>query len=135
MARILVVDDNVAMAEANAGLITRRRPNDEVITAYSPEDALAIIKENPVDLVISDYKMPKMNGVALASAIQAGGPRIPVIMRSNTEAEVIKADPLWQDGLIVAIFDKFARDPFCDAVNGVLGTKLTNNLELPSRSL
>ena len=57
---VLCVDDEPNIVEALERLLRRKY---SVITATSGEDALKLLKEHEVDLIISDQKMPKMSGV------------------------------------------------------------------------
>jgi len=79
-ARILVVDDEahivqvVALKFRNAGL--------EVETAGDGDEALALVRRTPFDLVVTDLQMPTMSGIELARAMAADPTlaRIPVLM-------------------------------------------------------
>jgi len=58
--KILLVDDE----EDNLSLSYRTlRLEFDIIKTTSTADALAILKENPVDIIISDHKMPTLDGV------------------------------------------------------------------------
>jgi DNA-binding response OmpR family regulator len=67
LATILCIDD-----EENQ-LVLRKlmleRAGYRVLTAESPAEAIALFGSNTVDLVIVDYYMPGMNGLALAREI------------------------------------------------------------------
>ena len=79
-ARILVVDDEahivqvVALKFRNAGL--------EVETASDGDEALALVRRTPFDLVVTDLQMPTMSGIELARAMAADATlaRIPVLL-------------------------------------------------------
>ena len=79
-ARILVVDDEahivqvVALKFRNAGL--------EVETAGDGDEALALVRRTPFDLVVTDLQMPTMSGIELARAMAADAAlaRVPVLM-------------------------------------------------------
>lgn len=74
---ILVVDDDLnilAVLEARLSSI-----DYQVLTASGGEDALEILKTHPVDLVITDVKMPGMGGMDLFSAVQSTRPGLPVM--------------------------------------------------------
>ncbi len=58
--RVLLVDDEVRVTH-NLRALFRRLPL-EVFTAASAEDALALLAEQPVDVVVSDERMPGMPG-------------------------------------------------------------------------
>jgi len=79
--RILLVDDN------RMGLIARKTVLAEngydVTTTDHPERALALIEEQRFSLVVTDYKMPKMNGTQLIACMRGIGYRAPVILISG----------------------------------------------------
>ena len=80
-AHILIVDDN------NLGLVARRTVLQEigysVQTCSCPEDALALCTKSKFDVVITDYKMPRMNGVQFIQELRKGCPCTPVILISG----------------------------------------------------
>jgi CheY-like chemotaxis protein len=53
-----------------------------VLTAASGRDALAVLAQHPVDLVLSDHLMPGLTGAELARQIKAQKPELPVILIS-----------------------------------------------------
>jgi len=78
MGTVLVVDDEQAMREFLAVLLEKEGHN--VMTASDGEQALRMVGEQPVDLVISDVRMPKVHGIALLTGIRAQHPHLPVIL-------------------------------------------------------
>jgi two-component system response regulator PilR (NtrC family) len=68
-ARILVVDDERSMRELLA--IVMRREGHEVLTAEDGKTAIATLEREPIDLLISDIKMPDMSGVEVLRAAKA----------------------------------------------------------------
>ena len=60
---ILIVDDEEMVLTSLRSFLTLETDYD-ILTFSSPEKALAETKNGPVDLVISDYLMPGMNGIA-----------------------------------------------------------------------
>jgi len=82
--RVLVVDDEFASLEVLALLL--KGAGYQVVTASNGEEALERLGESHVDLVITDYKMPMMDGGELCERMLAD-PRyaaIPVIFTSAT---------------------------------------------------
>jgi CheY-like chemotaxis protein len=53
-----------------------------VLTAPSGQQALALLAEHPVDLVLSDHLMPGLTGAELARQIKTQKPELPVILIS-----------------------------------------------------
>ena len=76
-----------------------------VLTAPSGARGLQLLQRNPVDAVILDYEMPKMDGAELALRIKRDRPELPVLMftgypadvpedvRRSVDAFVVKGDP------------------------------------------
>ncbi len=69
MRSILTVDDSLSVRQVLA--ITLRGGGFEVIQAHDGQEALEIARETPVDLVITDLYMPRMNGIRLVEALRA----------------------------------------------------------------
>ncbi|MGJ8680767.1 response regulator [Paraglaciecola sp.] len=67
--KILIVDDEVSILQAIKRLL--RKSNISVELANGAEEALVYLKTSPVDLVISDMKMPGMSGAELFTQIAA----------------------------------------------------------------
>jgi DNA-binding NtrC family response regulator len=55
----------------------------KVLTASSGEAGVKLAAMKPIDLVITDYEMPRMNGEAVAATIKAMDPKMPVIIFSG----------------------------------------------------
>ena len=68
--RILVVDDHPNAAFILAQVLKGLRPAVEVITAHSGEEALSLIGDGSVDIVITDFLMPGMSGLELIEKLK-----------------------------------------------------------------
>jgi response regulator RpfG family c-di-GMP phosphodiesterase len=81
MKRILVVDDEV---QINKALLRMFQDTDyEVITADNGKDALELIETTNIDMVISDMRMPMLDGYELLSIVKDKYPRIIRIILSG----------------------------------------------------
>ena len=77
--RLLVVDDEPLVREIICEQLERE--GYAVITAADGPDALSVIDAGEqVDLIISDFSMPRMDGVALVGEVQRRRPRLPAIL-------------------------------------------------------
>ena len=80
-ARILLVEDN-----AN-GLKARRTLLEElgyrISTGTNGEDALDHFNRQKFDLVVTDYKMPRMDGLELIALLRKKSPSLPIILISG----------------------------------------------------
>jgi len=78
MSRILVVDDEEAMREFLRILLEKE--GHEVLTAGDGAAALALAADRGADLVISDIRMPRLDGVGLLNGLRQRGLEVPVIL-------------------------------------------------------
>jgi len=76
-ATVLLVDDEEVICEIMAAWFARHA--HRVLSAGNGQEALKLITENHVDVIVSDVRMPVMDGVALVRAVAASvaeGPRV-----------------------------------------------------------
>ena len=76
--RLLIVDDDKSLREFLEILLANE--GYRVETADNGQAALAMLGERPISAVLSDVKMPGMDGVALLREIKANWPGVPVIL-------------------------------------------------------
>jgi DNA-binding NtrC family response regulator len=74
---ILIVDDEPEMAKLCADIA--RDCGYDPTTLTQPTETLSVLERQPFDLVISDVRMPGMDGIDLIEKIRAFDPRIPII--------------------------------------------------------
>ena len=89
MPRILIVED----CEPDKVLIQhllRKRADWNLIAVHSAENALQILETVPVDLVISDIRLPGEDGLSMLAETREKHPRLPVIMTTgNGDEELV----------------------------------------------
>jgi DNA-binding NtrC family response regulator len=78
MATILCVDDDAAVLRTFKA--TLERDDHRVIAVNNAPAALKVIERGDVDLVISDFQMPDMTGLAFVTQLREEGVHLPVIM-------------------------------------------------------
>jgi two-component system chemotaxis sensor kinase CheA len=89
--RLLIADDSITTRSLEKTIL--ESAGYEVIAAADGVEALRLLEENEVDLVVSDVDMPRMDGFALTEAIRAS-PRLrdlPVILLSARGTDADKA--------------------------------------------
>ena len=79
--RILIVDDDDDVREVAAALV--EEIGYEVVTASGGEEALAALRENDFELLVTDVAMPGMNGVELARQVRELKPGLPILFASG----------------------------------------------------
>ena len=72
LGRILVVDDEESMCQYLSILL--KKEGYEVLTANSGQEALRSFESHPLDLVMTDIQMPKMDGIQLLKGIKGIDP-------------------------------------------------------------
>jgi DNA-binding NtrC family response regulator len=75
---VLVVDDEEILRSLLEKILSKE--GYHVYLASSGNEALRILDENPVGIVVSDIRMPEMDGYALLKAIKRDHPDVAVIM-------------------------------------------------------
>ena len=76
--RIVIVDDEPDMLENCARILGR--VGYQCFTTTEPDKALALLEEERADLLITDLKMPGMDGMALLKRARELDPTLPVIV-------------------------------------------------------
>src|SRR6266581_2963173 len=104
MASILIVDDELSMRQFLTHLF--QREGHSLRDAQNGRDAMAILREHPIDIVISDIKMPDMGGIELLRAARELRPDLEFIMMTAF-ANVDTA----REAFLLGAFD-FIQKPF-----------------------
>ncbi len=122
--RVLVVDDDRAVREMTAEMLLER--GHSVTVAADGAQALALLDgpaahDRPFDLMLVDYVMPGMNGVALIQAAQVLHPALrALLVTGNAEsdtAEAIRPEEMMRKPFTIAqLEDRMAR--MIDGVRG-----------------
>jgi len=90
MTRLLFVDDEPHIVQALSRMMRKARDEFEVRTALSGPEALDIMSKWPADVVVSDMRMPGMDGVQLLTRIAKDYPEaVRLILSGHTDREVI----------------------------------------------
>jgi two-component system response regulator AtoC len=76
--RILVVEDEAYVRESLVAML--RAKGFDAEPAASAADAIALVARAPVDLVLSDLRMPGGDGLELVRRLQASSPEIPIVI-------------------------------------------------------
>lgn len=116
---ILLVEDEAAILSVTVSMLTQH--GYKVLAAGSAPEALRLIEDRsgPVDLVLSDVIMPRMNGRELASEVLVRYPDARVMFMSGYTASVIEQQGLTEDALCV-IQKPFTKTALLEAVRRVL---------------
>ena len=78
-ARILVIDDEVDMLSL-IRLILTEKTDYEVVTTNNPLAVSDLLSEKKFDVIVTDLKMPIMDGMDVVDAIRKRDPLVPIII-------------------------------------------------------
>ena len=127
--KIVIVDDeDMVLTSLNSFLALETEY--EVSTFTSAKNAIEYIKENDIDVVISDYLMPEMDGMSFLAEVKKINPQIPrIILTGYAEKEnAIKA--INEVGLFQYIEKPWNNADLLIIIrNGIEKNKLMKNLE------
>ena len=90
--RILVVDDEESMVQFLTVLL--RREGYEVTTAASGTQAMEILQDSTVDVIVTDLKMPGMDGIELLERVKKIDETLPVIIMTAYASQRSAIDAL-----------------------------------------
>jgi nitrogen regulation protein NR(I) len=92
--QVLIVDDEPNLRKILSAQLAR--DGYEVLTAEDGEQGLSVLRENHIDLVITDLRMPKVDGMTLLKEALREDPDLPVVMITahgtvDTAVEALKS--------------------------------------------
>jgi two-component system chemotaxis sensor kinase CheA len=118
---VLVVDDEWAIADWLSALLSDEGYN--AIVASNGKQALDILARAEVDLVLTDFMMPIMDGPAFLAALAQHHAGIPVVMMSSLQEAAVRQRC---DGYEVFLRKPFREGDLLDAVKRVLASRRPN---------
>jgi DNA-binding response OmpR family regulator len=113
-ATVLLVEDDPLVARCLQRTLTRE--GFEVVYAASAEAGLEVAATVAVDLVVTDYHLPGMDGVQMVSCLRAARPELPVLIASSED----EGDVPWDRARDVFLPKPFTRSELVDAIASVL---------------
>jgi DNA-binding NarL/FixJ family response regulator len=89
--KILLVDDHTILLDGVKSLLSKEDDLEIVGQAGSAEAALEFLKKQDVDLIITDYSMPGMDGLSLLNTVKRIAPNTKIILLSmHDEVHLVK---------------------------------------------
>jgi CheY-like chemotaxis protein len=90
--RVLVVDEDEDVLDLTETFLERENDAIAVETETDPRAALDRVEEAGIDCVVSDYRMPGMDGMELFEAVRERRPSLPFLLFSATVEDEAAAD-------------------------------------------
>lgn len=115
--KILICDDEEGIRESLKLILEK---DYEATAVNSPEECLKFLKDNPVDLVLMDIKMPRVSGIDMVRMIRAIKPEQKIIMVTGYKV-VETAQEAINAGASDYIIKPFNSKDILESVKRVLG--------------
>ncbi len=118
---ILLVDDEQFLAKGISVIIGRKLDCNELVVAMGGEEAWQLLQEKDIDIVISDWNMPKKSGAELLRDMKANPKtsNIPFLMLSGrSDVDSIKAAQ--EAGVVEYIVKPFNGDALVSKIKKLL---------------
>jgi CheY-like chemotaxis protein len=120
--KILLLDDDQDILDLYREMLASLPSEPEIHTANSGARAIALLEAEPFTLLISDLKMPKMDGLQLLTIVRKRFPTLRTVVMSALNDEQFK-DRAYSMGI-----DQFLEKPrtgkeinyFCECIEGIL---------------
>ena len=129
MEKILIVDDELNMLLVLEAMLKKEKY--KVVTASDGLEALNILKTDDVAVVVTDLKMPRLDGLGLLSRMETDYPSIPVIM-ITAHGTVETAVEALKNGAFDYITKPFDQDDLKNIIEKAFKTRTLNESELVS---
>ncbi|SFL24601.1 two-component system, NtrC family, response regulator HydG [Desulfomicrobium norvegicum] len=129
---ILVVDDEVRYRELYARVL--RDAGLEVLEAENAADALDLLSHEPLDMIVSDVRMPGESGLDLLRRVRTEKPELPFLL-VTAYADVREAVDALKLGAVDYLAKPVDLDELLAAVRDTLGVSADADPEIPAGSL
>lgn len=116
--RVLVVEDQAPVLQTVASQL--QRLGQQVLTALDGSTALDILRQEKVDLLVTDLSMPTMNGLELARRVRELYPSLPIILMTGW-GEIIPQEDLSAFGIQCLLTKPVSLQAWRDALLKVAG--------------
>lgn len=91
---ILHVDDEPSVSELTAEFLTRENDRFHIHTESGASGGLEYLEENDVDCIVSDYEMPRMNGIEFLKAVRREYSGLPFILFTGRGSEEVASEAI-----------------------------------------
>ncbi|GFO60800.1 response regulator [Geomonas silvestris] len=106
MRKILIVDDDAPFLDALREQIRSLYPLLAVVTCTDPVQALAVLKQEPVDLLLVDLEMPVMDGTKIFNfAVSLGMDKNRIVILSGRDSDYLHEQ--FPMGTCLAVLNKY----------------------------
>ncbi|MFO7739792.1 MAG: response regulator [Desulfatiglandaceae bacterium] len=116
--RILLIEDDSAIRSILLNALSFM--GYTVTAAANGEEGLKLFLNDAFDLVVTDYKMPGMDGFALSSHIKEESPSTPIVLITGCEKDVIEGKHEAQHFFDSVVFKPFSLSNIQNSIQELL---------------
>lgn len=91
---VLHVDDDQLDCETTVEMLEQLDNSINVFSETEPQDVLSRLDSNPIDCVVSDFRMPRMDGIELLKAVREEYPNLPFVLFTGKGSENVAAEAI-----------------------------------------
>ena len=145
MERVLIVEDNPVLIKILQTGLKKYSDKFETVTARDGEEAIEVLKKEPISLLVTDLQMPRIDGLSLLAYMNDHHPEVPCIVMTAHGTQQIK-DKLQQDvlrfiekpfeidDLVQAILPALDRDVPIGSINGISIASFMQMIEMEQKT-
>jgi len=89
---VLHVDDDESFRDLTDEVLQQERDTFDIVSVRSASRALELLAEEQVDCIVSDYDMPRMDGIEFLEAVRDRYPTLPFVLFTGKGSEKVASD-------------------------------------------
>lgn len=118
---ILIVDDDPDICDSVATLVRETFPSARVRTATSGAEGIKVLQKEPATMIVTDYKMPQMDGFQFLAKSKNLAPSASRVMMTAFPDPVIQAKAINEFGVQAFVPKPFEPEDMADVLRGAMG--------------
>lgn len=121
--KVFLVDDHAILLDGIKSLLSKEESLEVCGEANSAEDALDFLKKNQIDLLITDFNLPNMDGLSLVRLVKKISPSTKILMLSmHDETHLVKE--ILKEGVAGYVLKNDSHKELLQAINAIRAGKI-----------
>jgi len=146
MDKVLIVEDDLKLQKFLRTRLQKHKEEFEIILAYNGEEAIKVLEQKYISLLVTDIQMPKVDGLTLLAYINKKHPHIPCIVMTayaTPESDKRLSDdnifcflkkPFQFEELMQAIFQALEQDIPDGTIKGIAVSSFLQMIEMEEKT-
>ncbi len=118
MKKVLIAEDDAGQRMLMYEYLQKYRDQFDVLFANDGLEAMEMLRREPISLLVTDLKMPRVEGLVLLAYVSRNFPELPCIAMTSLRIPHLKRK-LQQD-VLYYLEKPFGQDRFCEAIVSAL---------------